>query len=69
MIIFENTFNEIYPAFNNNIIRFKSDSQLQAVQSEVVVNGITFIVYALPDGWFRFNLKEIAKKLVNQNNF
>ena len=61
--------NGILPAFNNNKIEFKSDSTTESVQARVIINSIAFIVYKLPSGWFRFNFKEIAKTLVNKNNF
>lgn len=69
MIIYNNTLVGILAAFNNNIIEFKSDSLTQSLQAKVTINSIEFIIYKLPSGWFRFNFKEIAKALVNQNNF
>jgi hypothetical protein len=61
--------NGILPAFNNNIIEFKSDSTIESVQARVIINSIPFIIYKIPSGWFRFNFKEISKILVNKNNF
>lgn len=69
MIIFENTLTGVLPAFNNNIIKFKSDSLIESVQAKITINSIEFIIYKIPSGWFLFNFKEIAKSLVNQNNF
>jgi hypothetical protein len=70
IVIKDNTvINGILPAFNNNIIEFKSDSTNESVQAKVTINSISFIIYKLPSGWFRFNFKEIAKTLVNKNNF
>lgn len=70
IIIKDNTaLTGILPAFNNNIIEFKSNSITESVQGKVTINSIPFILYKLPSGWFRFNFKEIAKTLVNKNNF
>lgn len=69
MIIFNNTLTGILPAFNNNIIEFKSDSIVNSVQAKLTINSNEFIIYKLPSGWYRFNFKEISKTLVNHNNF
>lgn len=69
MIIFNNTLTGILPAFNNNIIEFKSNTLIESVQAKITINSNEFIIYKMPSGWFRFNFKEIAKVLVNQNNF
>lgn len=69
MIIFNNTLTGVIPAYNNNIIEFKSDSLIESLQAKITINNIEFIIYKLPSGWFRFNLKEVAKQLVNKFNF
>lgn len=57
-------------AFNNNVVRFKSDSTTKIPLTATVTIGTTPVtLYPLPNGQFYFNFKEYVHPLVNSNNF
>jgi hypothetical protein len=56
-------------AYNNNIIRFYSDSGLTALSAEIVGFGFPVILYPSPDGTFYFNFKEYMTAAMNVDNF
>lgn len=56
-------------AYNNNVVRFNSDSLDTSLRADIVINSQTVTIYPTPDGSFYFNFKEYATTIVNQNNF
>lgn len=58
----------INPAYNDSIIEFSSSTLTNVDYAEITINTNIFKVYPIA-GNFTFNFKEIAKVLINQNNF
>lgn len=58
----------INPAYNESIIEFSSSTLSNITYAEIIINSNIFKVYPIA-GVFTFNFKEIAKVLINQNNF
>jgi hypothetical protein len=56
-------------AFNNNVIRFNSDSELVILNCAISGLGINAILYPKPDGSFFFNFKEYITAIINTKNF
>jgi hypothetical protein len=65
--------NRVNPAFNNNILTFKSDSVTDADYAEVtiIISGINYVFKIYPDenNNFWFNFKEALSTLINENHF
>lgn len=56
-------------AFNNNIIRFDSDSGLVPETAEIGGLDVGIILYPHPDGSFYFNFKDYMSSIINTDNF
>lgn len=78
MIVFEKPIEQdrIRMAFNNHVIRFKSDSPLLANYCDIVIVGITGIVenvtlrlYPNPQNSFYFNFKPYVSTLISSLGF
>lgn len=61
--------NKLLTAYNNNIVRFHSDSLLDSVSAEISMLGDTIILYPHPEGSFYFNLKEYITAEINTKDF
>lgn len=63
----------IYPGYNNSFVKFSSDlannnrAEITASPSETFPNA--FLIYPDTDGEYVFNLKEVAKTILNANGF
>lgn len=63
----------IYPAYNNSFIEFSSDladnnrAEITASPPEIFPN--TFLIYPDGSGKYVFNIKEVAKTILNVNGF
>lgn len=55
-------------AYNNSIFEFELNSGI-ADRASIVVGSNTFLIYPDANGVFRFNFKEVAKSLINQDGF
>lgn len=66
MIQFVNTidYNKLRPAFNNDIIEFYSTTE-QPTYAGITGQGLNLILYPNPNGYFRINMKEYVKGLMN----
>jgi hypothetical protein len=60
---------KINMAYNNNVIRFATDSVEQYLNAQLIVGGQSLIIYPSPDDSFYFNFKEYVTTFVNGNNF
>ncbi|WP_407324033.1 hypothetical protein R5O24_02805 [Tenacibaculum maritimum] len=71
MILFTTEISEtnVLNAFNNNVVEYKSDSSLIPIKSVITILGEELEITPNPNGVFRYNFKEIVKKLINQNYF
>jgi hypothetical protein len=71
MITFSTEISEdnILNAFNNNVVRFSSDSEEIPITAVVTIGTQSVTLYPLPNGSFYFNFKEYIIPLVNNNNF
>lgn len=72
MIVFTKDLpnDRILLAYNNNIVRFKSDSlALTPMTAEVFGLGAPIVLYPHPDKSFYFNLKDYLMAIVNTNRF
>ena len=71
MIVFTQDIatDKINNAFNNNVIKFSSNSSEVALNSDVIINGQVVTIYPTPDGSFYFNFREYVTGLVNANEF
>ncbi len=71
MIVFTKAISQdrLLMAFNNNIIRFYSDSALIPASAEIIGLGFPVILYPHPNGRFYFNFKEYIPALIETNNF
>jgi hypothetical protein len=56
-------------AYNNQILKFGTNSSFSPVRAVISVGSFNATIYPQPNGQFYFNLIEIAKSLVNTNNF
>ena len=56
-------------AYNNNVVRFTSDSEEIIIKATITIGGLSIIIYPSPDGTFYFNFKEYITSLINQTNF
>lgn len=56
-------------AYNNQILRFGTNSSVTPVRAVISVGSFNATIYPEPNNQFYYNLKEIAKSLVNSNNF
>lgn len=61
--------NKLLFSFNNNIIKFHSDSPFPVRNCYLQINAIGFNLYPNPSGVFYYNLKEVISILMNANNF
>lgn len=71
MITFSTEISEdnILNAFNNNVVRFSSDSTETVLNATVTIGVTPLTLYPLPNGSFYFNFKEYIIPFVNNNNF
>jgi hypothetical protein len=60
---------ETLMAFNNNVIRFGTDSGLIPVDALISIGSFNAKIFPTPDNTFYYNLKDVAKSLVNTKNF
>mgnify|MGYP003397757308 FL=1 len=49
---------KILCAYNNNVIRFNSDSTETPISAVIEFNGLTVTLYPNPTGFFYFNFKD-----------
>lgn len=57
-------------AYNNNIVKFRSDNVGQIVKSATIIGlGINTLLRPHPDGLFVFNFKDDIKTSINTKNF
>jgi len=56
-------------AYNNHIIRFTSDSELDIINCRITGLGIDATLYPNPSGEFMFNLKTYITAAINTKNF
>jgi len=71
-IKFLKKLNDISFAYNDNVVRFKSDSLTNNPIARLQIEGIEKIIILSPDnetGEFSFNFKTIIPSLINENNF
>lgn len=72
-LTFTKTITGVYPAFNNSYLVFTTDDA--PVKAEITVNSPSdlfsspFVIYPNSDGYFLFNLKEIAKIAFDSDRF
>lgn len=56
-------------AYNNNVVRFYSDSTtLQTMYAEIHYGALTLTLYPNPQGEFYFNFSDFIKNIINVNN-
>lgn len=70
-IIFTNDIREdkLLMAYNNNVVKFHSDSELDPATAEISGLGIDALLYPHPNGTFRFNFKDDVESEINTKNF
>lgn len=56
-------------AYNNNVIRFSSNSVLEVLNADITLGGQTVTIYPNPSGDFYFNFKEYITTAINTFNF
>lgn len=56
-------------AYNNNIVRFYSDTEVNAIRAEITGLGIDATLYPHPDGSFYFNFLDWITAEINTKNF
>lgn len=56
-------------AYNNNVVRFKSDTALIPKTAQITGLGIDVLLYPHPNGSFYFNFKEYIEAIINTRNF
>jgi len=56
-------------AYNNNIVRFGSDSELIPATGQIIGLGIDALLYPHPNKTFYFNFQEYVTSLINTKNF
>jgi hypothetical protein len=59
---------KVNPAYNDSIISYSSSTLTGVTYSEITIGTSTFKVYPIANV-FSYNFKEVAKVLINQNNF
>jgi len=71
MILYEKPINEdkLRMAYNNDVIRFYSDSGLEPMYVDVAIDLLTIRLYPGPNGRFFFNFKPYVAALINTRNF
>lgn len=60
---------DVLNGFNNNIVKFSSDSLSPAVKAKITIGAVDVIITPDPSGVFTYNFKTFFKTLVNTNNF
>lgn len=60
---------DVLNAFNNNVVEFNSDSVKTSIKTTIKILGEELEITPNPSGVFRYNFKEIVKKLINTNYF
>lgn len=70
-IIFTTDISEdkLLMAYNNNVVRFSSDSDLTPLHCDIIGLGIDARIYPVPDMSFYFNLKDYISSEINTNRF
>lgn len=70
-IIFTTDISEdkLLMAYNNNVVRFSSDSDMTPLHCDIVGLGMNVKIYPTPDNSFYFNLKDYVSSYVNTNRF
>lgn len=61
--------NKLLFAYNNNIIRFNSNSALIPATAEIIGLGVSVVLYPNPSGDFYFNFKDYISAIINSDNF
>lgn len=61
--------NKLLTAYNNNIVRFYSDSVLIPKTAQITGLGIDVVLYPHPNGTFYFNFKDDIASEINTKNF
>jgi hypothetical protein len=61
--------NKLLMAYNNNVVRFSSDSALVPRTAQITGLGIDVVLYPHPGGTFYFNFKEYVAVEINTKNF
>jgi hypothetical protein len=56
-------------AYNNNVVRFNSDTALIPKTAQITGLGIDVLLYPHPNGSFYFNFKEYIESSINTKNF
>lgn len=71
MIIFTQGIatDKINMAYNNNVIRFTSNSEATPLSAVLTLGSITITIYPTPGGTFYFNFKEYITTIINTYNF
>lgn len=60
---------DLLMAYNNNVVRFKSNSGIDVLTASITGFGIDVLLYPNPAGEFYFNLLEYIKSQINTNDF
>lgn len=70
-IVYKNDLptDKILCAYNNNVIRFNSNSIETPISATITFNGLTVTLYPNPTGFFYFNFKDYITGLINTDNF
>jgi hypothetical protein len=61
--------NKLLTAYNNNVVRFSSDSGLVPFTAQITGLGIDVLLYPHPNGSFYFNFKDYITAEINTKNF
>jgi hypothetical protein len=61
--------NKLLMAYNNNVVRFRSDSGLNPQTAQITGLGIDVVLYPHPNGNFYFNFKDYVVSEINTKNF
>jgi hypothetical protein len=71
MIIFTQNISENnnLMAYNNNVVRFFSDSSQTVLNCTITIGSLVALIYPLPNGRFYFNFKDYITAQINTNNF
>ena len=56
-------------AYNNHIVRFKTDSALLPMFAELTIANYTLKLFPNPSGEFYYNFSDIVKTIMNLDNF
>ncbi len=60
---------KLLTAYNNNVVRFNSDSVLVVATAQITGLGVDVLLYPHPDGSFYFNFEEYFTTEINTKNF